>query len=243
MERSKQKAHAGIAARILALVLACACALALFSGCRKKSADEIVDDIGTVIDIIDTITETPTPEPELTEVPTEAVPAETDVPESTDEPAETEKPEITEISTASPVPATEPPATARSTATPKPTATPSPLDENGSYYSKEDVALYIHLYGKLPSNFITKDDAKALGWSGSGSDKLEKYAPGKSIGGDYFGNYEKLLPVKNGRKYYECDIDTKGKVRGTKRIVFSNDGLIYYTEDHYETFTLLYGKP
>ena len=194
MERSKQKAHAGIAARILALVLACACALALFSGCRKKSADEIVDDIGTVIDIIDTITETPTPEPELTEVPTEAV-------------------------------------------------TPSPLDENGSYYSKEDVALYIHLYGKLPSNFITKDDAKALGWSGSGSDKLEKYAPGKSIGGDYFGNYEKLLPVKNGRKYYECDIDTKGKVRGTKRIVFSNDGLIYYTEDHYETFTLLYGKP
>lgn len=117
------------------------------------------------------------------------------------------------------------------------------IDKNGSYTSKDDVALYIYTYGKLPSNFITKDEAKALGWSGNGNDLLEKYAPGKSIGGDRFGNYEKLLPQKSGRTYTECDIDTAGTERGTKRIVFSNDGLVYYTEDHYESFVLLYGDP
>lgn len=113
------------------------------------------------------------------------------------------------------------------------------IDENGEYTSKDDVALYIHTYGKLPSNFITKKEAKALGWEGG---KLEPYAPGKSIGGDHFGNYEGQLPEKKGRTYTECDIDTKGKKRGAKRIIFSNDGLIYYTDDHYETFTLLYGE-
>jgi guanyl-specific ribonuclease Sa len=62
------------------------------------------------------------------------------------------------------------------------------------------------------------------------------------IGGNTFGNREGLLPSKKGRTYTECDIDTLGaKARGIKRIVFSNDGLIYYTDDHYESFTLLYG--
>lgn len=114
------------------------------------------------------------------------------------------------------------------------------IAEDGSYTSKEDVALYIHTYGKLPQNFITKDKARSLGWEGGG---LEEYAPGKCIGGDYFGNYEGLLPKKDGRTYTECDIDTLGKdSRGAKRIVFSNDGLVYYTEDHYESFELLYGE-
>ena len=107
------------------------------------------------------------------------------------------------------------------------------------YYSKDDVALYIYTYGKLPDNFITKSEAQDLGWSGG---SVEKYKKGAAIGGDKFGNYEGLLPKKSGRKYYECDIDTKGKnSRGAKRIIFSNDGLIYYTSDHYESFTLLYG--
>jgi hypothetical protein len=127
--------------------------------------------------------------------------------------------------------------------TQKPQPTEAKLDENGKYYSKDDVALYIQTYGRLPSNFITKDAAKDLGWSGNGNDPVEKYAPGKVIGGDRFGNYEGLLPKKSGRTYTECDIDTKGTVRGVKRIVFSNDGLIYYTGDHYEHFELLYGKP
>ena len=114
------------------------------------------------------------------------------------------------------------------------------LPEDGSYTSKEDVALYIHLYGHLPPNFITKKEAEALGWKGG---SLEPYAPGMCIGGSFFGNYEELLPIKDGRSYTECDIDTLGAdKRGAKRIVFSNDGLIYYTEDHYASFELLYGE-
>lgn len=115
------------------------------------------------------------------------------------------------------------------------------LPESGEYTSKDEVALYLHLYGHLPSNFITKQEAKELGWVSS-EGNLGEVAPGKSIGGDYFGNYEGLLPEAEGREYHECDIDTDGGYRGAKRIVFSNDGLIFYTEDHYETFELLYGE-
>ena len=112
------------------------------------------------------------------------------------------------------------------------------IDEHGYYYSAEDVALYLYTYDKLPDNFITKSEARELGWEGG---SVEKYLDGAAIGGDKFGNREGLLPKKKGRQYYECDIDTDGKSsRGAKRIVFSNDGLIYYTEDHYESFTLLY---
>ena len=119
-------------------------------------------------------------------------------------------------------------------------ATGAAIDFDGTYTKKDDVALYIHTYGCLPQNFISKKDAQALGWEGG---SLEPYAPGMCIGGSYFGNYEGLLPEKKGRKYTECDIDTLGKKsRGAKRIVFSNDGLIYYTDDHYESFELLYGE-
>jgi guanyl-specific ribonuclease Sa len=114
------------------------------------------------------------------------------------------------------------------------------IDEDGYYTTKEDVALYIYTYGHLPDNFITKKEAESLGWSGGG---LDDYAYGCCIGGNRFGNYEGLLPEANGRTYTECDIDTMhASKRGAKRIVFSNDGLIYYTDDHYESFTLLYGE-
>lgn len=115
------------------------------------------------------------------------------------------------------------------------------IAEDGIYTTKETVAEYIYLYGHLPSNFITKKEAKNLGWVSS-EGNLWDVAPGMSIGGDYFGNYEGLLPEANDRDYYECDIDFDGSYRGAKRIVFSNDGLIYYTEDHYESFELLYGE-
>ena len=115
------------------------------------------------------------------------------------------------------------------------------IDEYGSYTTKEDVALYIHTYGCLPQNFITKDQARQAGWSGG---SLEPYCPGMCIGGDRFGNREELLPKAEGRTWTECDINTLGAdSRGAERIVFSNDGLIYYTGDHYESFTLLYGQP
>ena len=93
----------------------------------------------------------------------------------------------------------------------------------------------------MPSNFITKNEARAAGWEGG---SLERYCPGKCIGGDRFGNREGLLPSAKGRVWTECDINTLGKKsRGAERMVFSNDGLIYYTGDHYESFELLYGEP
>lgn len=112
------------------------------------------------------------------------------------------------------------------------------LVENGIYTSKDKVAQYIKTYGRLPGNYITKEQAKALGWEGG---SLLSYAPYKCIGGDSYSNYEQTLPVKTGRKYYECDINTLGALkRGAERLVYSNDGLIYYTSDHYATFVKLY---
>ena len=109
------------------------------------------------------------------------------------------------------------------------------IEEDGWYSSKEEVSLYIHTYGELPDNYLTKDEAVALGWDSS-KGNLWDVADGMSIGGDRFGNREGILPKEKGRVYYECDIDYEGGYRNSKRIVFSNDGLIYYTEDHYESF-------
>ena len=110
------------------------------------------------------------------------------------------------------------------------------VTEEGHYTTKEDVALYLWVFGHLPDNFMTKKEAQQLGWSGG---SLESFAPGCCIGGDRFGNYEGLLP--EGPTYTECDIDTMGaKSRGAKRIVFSSDGYIYYTDDHYESFSVLW---
>lgn len=164
-------------------------------------------------------------------------PAQTEASDRTEAPVQTEAPDRTEA----PVQTEAPDRTEAPEQTDAPEETEALLDEDGWYNSKEEVALYIHQYGKLPGNYITKKDAEALGWPGG---SLEPYAPGMSIGGGYFGNYEGLLPTARGRKYTECDIDTAGqRSRGAKRIVFSNDGLIYYTGDHYESFELLYGDP
>lgn len=159
----------------------------------------------------------------------------------TDEPGTadpTAAPVVTSAPTAAPTPAP--------TDEPTPAITPAagifdsvPVTEDGIYDSKLEVAHYLVLFGHLPSNYITKKQAQSLGWTGG---SLEPYAPGKCIGGDYFGNYEHQLPTKKGRTYHECDIGTLGRSsRGAKRLVYSNDGLIYYTGDHYDHFTLIYG--
>jgi guanyl-specific ribonuclease Sa len=174
-------------------------------------------------------TQAPTtqPETEPTEKPvpkpTQPKPTESTLPPQTDPPLETQPPIM-------------PPETEPET---QPETAPTQSKPQKSYTHKDEVAQYIHEHGHLPDNFITKKEAKALGWR-SGS--LERYAPGKCIGGDRFYNREGLLPA--GHTYYECDIDTLGSSsRGAKRIVFSTDGLIYYTSDHYRSFTLLYGEP
>lgn len=112
-------------------------------------------------------------------------------------------------------------------------------DEHASYTAPGDVAAYLHAYGKLPANFLTKAEARELGWDSS-TGNLWQVADGMSIGGDVFGNREGLLPEADGRTWYECDVNYAGGFRGAERIVFSNDGLIYYTNDHYESFTQLY---
>ena len=105
---------------------------------------------------------------------------------------------------------------------------------------KQAVRDYILAHGRLPDYYITKDAARARGWIGG---SLEPYAPGHLIGGDRFGNYEELLPLRKGRTYRECDIGTyKADSRGARRIVYSDDGLIYYTDDHYSSFTKLAGE-
>lgn len=113
------------------------------------------------------------------------------------------------------------------------------VSENGRYTSKDEVALYIHTYGHLPSNFISKTKARQRGWDAS-EGNLDEACPGMSIGGSIFYNDEGKLPDKQGRRWTECDINYHGGYRGAERIVFSNDGLIYYTGDHYKTFERLY---
>ena len=110
------------------------------------------------------------------------------------------------------------------------------LPEYGEYYyDLVNVVLYLETYDELPDNYITKKEARDLGWEGG---SVEKYLEGAAIGGDTFGNREGQLPEAKGRKYTECDIDTNGyNSRGSRRLVFSNDGLYFYTSDHYENFS------
>lgn len=115
------------------------------------------------------------------------------------------------------------------------------VEQDGSYTSKDEVALYIDTYDKLPKNYITKKKATELGWESS-KGNLWDVTDEMSIGGDRFGNREKRLPEESGRQYYECDINYEGGYRGPERLVYSDDGLIYYTGDHYESFDLLYGE-
>lgn len=105
--------------------------------------------------------------------------------------------------------------------------------ERGTYYyDLEHVILYLDTYGELPENYITKSEARKLGWTGG---SVEPYRAGAAIGGDRFGNMEGLLP--NG-SYTECDLDTAGRSsRGAKRLIFSSSGRYFYTDDHYESFT------
>ena len=113
-----------------------------------------------------------------------------------------------------------------------------PVEKDAYYYDADNVVLYLHYYEELPPNFITKDEARELGWSGG---SVERYLEGAAIGGDRFSNREGLLPQADGRTYTECDLYTYGMdSRGAYRLVFSNDGLYFYTEDHYESFTELY---
>ena len=113
---------------------------------------------------------------------------------------------------------------------------PEETEEPGPIIEPQQIADYLFEHGELPENFITKQEAKDLGWD-SYVNYVSDVAPGMSIGGDYFGNYEGKLPRVKGRKYYECDCWYTGGKRNQYRIIYSNDGHVWYTEDHYNTFT------
>lgn len=107
------------------------------------------------------------------------------------------------------------------------------------YYSPEEVSVYLYVFCELPENYITKDEAYDMGWT-KADGQLWQLMEGACIGGDRFGNREGLLPEAKGRVWYECDVNYDGVERNAERICFSNDGLIYYTNDHYESFTCLF---
>lgn len=142
---------------------------------------------------------------------------------------------------ASASPKAEPSAKPSATASAKPGKEAVHVEQDGEYTSKEEVAAYIHAFGELPRNFVTKTKARKAGWDASDGN-LQDILPGKSIGGGGFENDEGNVPRVKGRVWYECDIDYHGGYRGGKRLVYSNDGLIYYTGDHYKTYELLYGQ-
>lgn len=110
------------------------------------------------------------------------------------------------------------------------------VNEGEFYTCVQDVVEYLHRYGELPGNYLTKQEARDLGWVSS-EGNLWDVVPGANIGGDHYGNFEGLLPEKKGRRYQEADINYKGGFRDGERLVYSNDGLYFYTDDHYETFT------
>lgn len=112
------------------------------------------------------------------------------------------------------------------------------IEEDGEYTDSDDVALYIHTYKHLPGNYITKSEARDCGWRGGNP---TDQCAGKSIGGDVFGNREGTLPeIPYGEKYYECDVNYHDDSRGDDRLVFTENGAVYFTSDHYNTFEQLY---
>ncbi|MBR1554812.1 MAG: ribonuclease [Oscillospiraceae bacterium] len=190
----------------LALFL-CFCITVLFGGCYETYQLNDSQENSLII-----FTDAPTEEIILTETESD-----------TEQDSETESEFLTESET-------------QNFALPEDETLPDSVEKDGSYTSPEDVAEYIHTFGTLPSNFITKKEAQNLGWDSSAGN-LWDVAEGKSIGGDKFGNREGLLPEGN---YHECDVNYQGGYRGAERLIYSDSGEIYYTDDHYKTFTQLY---
>ena len=212
--------------RILALLLSAVMAFGLLTACggtaaptRSMTPEETLQRIDdSAEDTLQLVEASPDASPEMSE---------------SNEPAEepAEEPEV---------PVAEPEASVSSTEQERsegPVASEQTVAEDGEYTVPEDVALYLHTFGHLPGNFITKNKARDLGWDSSRGN-LWDVAPGKSIGGDRFGNYEGLLPDTT--KYRECDVNYEGGYRGAERLIYGEDGSVYYTNDHYSSFTQLY---
>ena len=200
--------------KLICILVMIATVLSSFTGCAETIEFFLTEDSYTdeyyLDDTIQEYTEQTDEQTQISETTSETTASETSIPEDSETETVTES-SIEQLS----------------------------VEKDGRYTTPEDVAEYIHTFGTLPSNFITKKEAQKLGWNNK-EGNLWDVTDQMSIGGDYFGNYEGLLPEADGRKYTECDVNYEGGYRGGERIVFSNDGLIFYTDDHYESFTQLY---
>ncbi|MBQ2264524.1 MAG: ribonuclease [Oscillospiraceae bacterium] len=203
-------------------------AAGLLCGCTQEEVDLFFDTVSVVDQALNSGTDAESKPESQTEAETEQK-TEPPTEQKTEPPTEPETEPVTEPVTEAP---TEPPTEAAT----QPPDSESDIIWGESYTTAEDVAEYIYLYGELPENFITKKEAGKMGWESS-EGNLWEVAPGMSIGGDYFGNYEGLLPEGN---YRECDINYDGGYRGAERIIYGDDGSVWYTDDHYESFTQLY---
>ncbi len=94
---------------------------------------------------------------------------------------------------------------------------------------------HIAHYGILPENYITKSEARLKGWKRY-KGNLRDVTLNGAIGGDIYYNDDRRLPEAAGRMWYEADINYTGGIRNGHRILYSNDGLIFVTYDHYGTF-------
>lgn len=97
------------------------------------------------------------------------------------------------------------------------------------------VVPFVKQNGTLPEFYITKKEARQHGWDAA-KGNLCDVLPGRAIGGDIFTNRERSLPTKKGRTWYEADLNYNCGHRNSHRLLFSNDGLVYVTHDHYKTF-------
>ena len=97
------------------------------------------------------------------------------------------------------------------------------------------VDLFVATYGKLPDNYLGKKNAQKMGWDPK-QGNLAEILPGMLIGGDRYKNRDGRLPDAPGRVWYEADFDYTGGYRNDCRLLYSNDGLIFVTYDHYLTF-------
>ncbi|MEQ4922573.1 ribonuclease [Proteus hauseri] len=115
----------------------------------------------------------------------------------------------------------------------KPAQIPQSINEKTQ---ANKVADYLQRHDQLPDFYLTKKEARANGWNAK-TGNLCEVLPGRAIGGDRFMNREKQLPEESGRQWFEADVNYRCGHRGSDRLLYSNDGLIYLTTDHYRTMT------